>query len=188
VDAPNRLAQQARDRDVADLFAGPSLGRGRDRVGDGKSTLLAVLAGGLRPDCGHVDVRARRVGLLPQDVVFTQPSRTGQELFAAAAPRRTLSELGLVHAADAARPVGELSRGQQRCLSLAVLLAGQPDLVLLDEPTNHLSLSLVEELEEALRQTSATVVVASHDRWLRQRWPGATVTIAPAAVSRSVCR
>ena len=156
--------------------------------GCGKSTLLAVLAGCLRPDSGQVDVFARQVGLLAQDVVFAHPSRTGQELFASAAPQRSLSALGLVRPADAARPVGELSQGQQRRLALAVLLAGQPDLVLLDEPTNHLSLSLVEELEEALHQTSATVVVASHDRWLRQRWPGTTVAITPAPVRRSAAR
>jgi macrolide transport system ATP-binding/permease protein len=44
--------------------------------------------------------------------------------------------------------------------------------VLLDEPTNHLSLALAEELEEALQRSVGTVLVASHDRWLRSRWSG----------------
>jgi macrolide transport system ATP-binding/permease protein len=76
--------------------------------------------------------------------------------------------------------VGELSLGQQRRLALALLVAGLPDLVLLDEPSNHLSLALVEELEQALRDTPATVVVASHDRWLRGRWSGNHTELGPA--------
>jgi macrolide transport system ATP-binding/permease protein len=65
-----------------------------------------------------------------------------------------------------------LSVGQQRRLGLAVLVARQPDLLLLDEPTNHISLALAEELEEALQRAAGSVVVASHDRWLRRRWEG----------------
>ncbi len=66
-----------------------------------------------------------------------------------------------------------LSVGQRRRLGLAVALAAEPDLLLLDEPTNHISLALAGELEEALRTTAGTVVVATHDRWLRRRWEGA---------------
>jgi macrolide transport system ATP-binding/permease protein len=66
-----------------------------------------------------------------------------------------------------------LSVGQQRRLALAILVARRPDLVLLDEPTNHISLTLADELEESLQQSPGTVVVASHDRWLRKRWTGA---------------
>ena len=58
-----------------------------------------------------------------------------------------------------------------------MVLARRPDLVLLDEPTNHLSLALCDELEEALRTSPETVVVASHDRWLRTRWPGSRLAL-----------
>ncbi|MBO0846783.1 MAG: ABC transporter ATP-binding protein, partial [Nocardioides sp.] len=61
----------------------------------------------------------------------------------------------------------------RRRLGLAVAIAGRPDLLLLDEPTNHLSLALAGEIEEALHTTPGTVVVATHDRWLRRRWDGA---------------
>jgi macrolide transport system ATP-binding/permease protein len=70
-----------------------------------------------------------------------------------------------------------LSTGQQRRLALATLLANPPDLLLLDEPTNHLSLTLVTELEEAMETATGTVLVASHDRWLRQRWSGELLTL-----------
>jgi macrolide transport system ATP-binding/permease protein len=62
--------------------------------------------------------------------------------------------------------------GQRRRLALAVLVARAPGVLLLDEPTNHLSLTLAGELEEALSTAAGTVVVASHDRWLRSRWDG----------------
>ncbi|WP_091758652.1 ABC-F family ATP-binding cassette domain-containing protein [Pedococcus cremeus] len=148
--------------------------------GSGKSTLLGVLAGRVRADSGTVDVQARRVGHLPQDVRFRDPGRSARAVFEAAAPRRDLAELGLLPPGHHSRPVGELSLGQQRRLALALLVAGLPDLVLLDEPSNHLSLALVEELEQALRDTPATVVVASHDRWLRGRWSGSHTELGPA--------
>ncbi|MDF8265958.1 ABC-F family ATP-binding cassette domain-containing protein [Luteipulveratus flavus] len=139
--------------------------------GCGKSTLLAVLAGRLATE-GDLVVQASRVGLLEQDVAFPDPRRTSREVYDDAAPARPLSDLGLIHPRDVNRPVGDLSQGQQRRLALAVLIARRPDLLLLDEPTNHLSLALVDDLEDALGATPATVVIASHDRWLRRRWEG----------------
>jgi macrolide transport system ATP-binding/permease protein len=158
--------------------------------GSGKSTLLSVLAARTREavppgTTGAVRVRARRVGHLPQHVGFHDGRRTARELYAEAAVDVAgqpvpLSELGLVHPRDARRPVAELSLGQQRRLALAVLLARRPDLLLLDEPTNHLSLALCDELEEALDASPGTVVVASHDRWLRARWGGARLGLGLA--------
>ena len=68
--------------------------------------------------------------------------------------------------------VGELSVGQRRRLALAILVAGDPDVLLLDEPTNHISLALATELQEAFETAPGTLIVASHDRWLRTRWDG----------------
>jgi macrolide transport system ATP-binding/permease protein len=152
--------------------------------GSGKSTLLKVLAGNLAADRGTVQVSARRVGLLPQDVTFADPSRSAAEAFAAGVGRSAgsrpvgLGELGLLHPRDLSRPVGVLSVGQQRRVALAIVLARRPDLLLLDEPTNHVSLSLAEELEQALAVSPAAVVLASHDRWLRDRWTGARLALA----------
>ncbi len=141
--------------------------------GSGKSTLLGVLAGLVPADEGHVEVGGRRAGLLPQEVRFARPDASAVATWAAAVgpdPRVALGELGLVHPRDLRTPVGALSVGQRRRLALAVLVARAPDVLLLDEPTNHLSLTLAGELEEALGTSPGTVVVASHDRWLRRRW------------------
>jgi macrolide transport system ATP-binding/permease protein len=143
--------------------------------GAGKSTLLKVLAGRLRPDHGQVRrARGVTVGLLDQDVVFAEPGRTARQLYSGSVP---LTDLGLLAPRDLDRPVSHLSVGQRRRLALAMLIGKPPDVLLLDEPTNHLSLSLVEELEEALRTAPGALVVASHDRWFRRIWEGAEVVL-----------
>jgi macrolide transport system ATP-binding/permease protein len=139
----------------------------RDRLlvtgpnGAGKSTLLRALAasGHRRP--------GTRVALLAQEDAGGHPARTALQLVGPA-----VTELGLLSAADAARPLGVLSVGQRRRVALALAIVSAPHVLLLDEPTNHLSLTLVEELEEALATAPAAVVIASHDRWLRNRWEG----------------
>jgi macrolide transport system ATP-binding/permease protein len=144
--------------------------------GSGKSTLLGVLAGRLAPTSGSVSVGGR-VAELAQDVVFADRGRRVADVYADAvaglADAPALRDLGLVHPRDHHRPVGLLSVGQRRRLGLAVAVAQAPDLMLLDEPTNHLSPALAGEIEEALGVSPGAVVVASHDRWLRRRWPGA---------------
>ena len=139
--------------------------------GSGKSTLLKVLAGQLAPTSGLAAVNARQVGYLPQDVTFKHPERTPHQVYEGLTGSPTpLGDLGLLHPRDLSRPVGALSHGQQRRLALAVIVAQRPDLLLLDEPTNHISLALAEELEESLQRSAGTVLIASHDRWLRRHW------------------
>ena len=88
-----------------------------------------------------------------------------------------LADLGLLGQSELDRPVGQLSVGQQRRLALALIIAKPPHVFLLDEPTNHLSLTLATELEDALGEYPGAVVVASHDRWLRRRWRGASMAL-----------
>ncbi|WP_062430005.1 ABC-F family ATP-binding cassette domain-containing protein [Herbidospora daliensis] len=150
--------------------------------GAGKSTLLAVLAG--RLDAAG-EVRRReglRVGLLAQDTVFDRPGRTARETYERAlgterAEAVPLESLGLLGPRDLDRRVGELSVGQCRRLALALLVADPPELLLLDEPTNHLSPRLCDELEDALGAGPGAIVLASHDRWLRTRWPGDEIRV-----------
>ncbi len=148
--------------------------------GSGKSSLLAVIAGTLSPDSGSVEVGARRVGLLMQDVQFDNPELSAQRCFerqVGADRASCLTELGLLPPRQLGMPVGELSVGQRRRLALAILVARAPDLLLLDEPTNHISLALAGELEQALQAAAGAVLVASHDRWLRRRWSAGELSL-----------
>ena len=151
--------------------------------GAGKSTLLAVLAGQLEADQGSVRVAANaRIGFVAQETPSADrrrvhdiyESRMHQLRHQGVDATVPLRSLGLLSAADTARPLAELSMGQQRRLDLALALAGRPHALLLDEPTNHLSIALVDELTEALDATAAAVVVVTHDRQLRRdlgHWP-----------------
>ncbi|MEW2294365.1 ABC-F family ATP-binding cassette domain-containing protein [Streptomyces sp. NPDC006743] len=157
--------------------------------GAGKSTLLAVLAGHLVPE-GEVRRRAGlTVGLLAQDTVFDRPERTVRDTYertlgAERADAVPLSSLGLLHETDLDKPVGRLSVGQRRRLALALLVARPPRLLLLDEPTNHLSPHLCDELEAALGTGPGAIVLASHDRWLRDRWQGREIRLGSAREGR----
>ena len=182
-------APQVRAHGVAvdGRLAGPvdlALGGG-DRLlvtganGAGKSTLLAVLAGSLRPTHGQVwTAEEARVALITQETAAHEPGLTAREMYARHVGRLRdavpLGALGLLDSDAMGTPIGRMSQGQLRRLDLALALAGRPGLILLDEPTNHLSSALVDELTDAIRRTSAAVVVATHDRQLLRDladWP-----------------
>ncbi|MCL2743287.1 MAG: ATP-binding cassette domain-containing protein [Planctomycetaceae bacterium] len=67
------------------------------------------------------------------------------------------------------KPVTALSGGELNRLSLAKLLLEEPDVMLLDEPSNHLDLLATEWLETFLRETSAAIILVSHDRYFLDR-------------------
>ncbi|HJF15289.1 MAG TPA: ATP-binding cassette domain-containing protein [Enteractinococcus helveticum] len=167
--------------------------------GAGKSTLLQVLAKQLVPTTGSVQHHASaRIALLEQESVLPLQQRVGayfeahvQRLIA----RRVVSErqgvslreLGLLGSAEMRLRVGELSMGQQRRLELALVLAMRPNVLLLDEPTNHLSIRLVDELTEALENTEAAVIVATHDRQLLRdtdHWPSVSLENTSVSATR----
>jgi len=65
--------------------------------------------------------------------------------------------------------VEDLSGGQKKRLSLALLLIDEPDLLLLDEPTNHLDIDMIEWLEKFLQQQKITLLMVTHDRYFLDR-------------------
>jgi len=67
------------------------------------------------------------------------------------------------------RPISTFSGGQQNRVLLARLLLADPDLLLLDEPTNHLDVGATEWLERYLADSTASLVLISHDRWFLDR-------------------
>jgi ABC transport system ATP-binding/permease protein len=147
------------------------------RNGDGKSTLLKLLAGRIEPDAGRVTHRRGiRIGMLDQaDVV--DPGHTVAEsvvggieehVWAGDAKVRDVIA-GLLADVPWHGQIGELSGGQRRRVGLAALLVGDWDVVFLDEPTNHLDVEGIAWLARHLRSRWAAdagaLVVVTHDRW-----------------------
>ena len=147
------------------------------RNGDGKSTLLKLLAGRIEPDAGRVTHRRGiRIGMLDQaDVV--DPGITvaesvvgGIEEHVWAGDARVRDVIaGLLTDVPWHGQIGSLSGGQRRRVGLAALLVGDWDVVFLDEPTNHLDVEGIAWLAGHLKARWSTdagaLVVVTHDRW-----------------------
>lgn len=143
--------------------------------GVGKTTLLRILLGDIRPDKGRI-----RTGTGLEVVYFDQlreqldPDRTVQENIAGGkevleingSPRHVIGYLkDFLFSPDRARsPVRILSGGERNRLLLARLFTRPSNVLVLDEPTNDLDMETLELLEERLLEYSGTILLVSHDR------------------------
>jgi len=147
------------------------------RNGDGKSTLLRLLAGETEPDTGRV-IRTNgvSVGVLGQsdklsdsDTVHHAIVGDRPEYEWAADSRIREIIAGIAGDIPWEGLVGELSGGQRRRVDLARLLVGDWDVIMLDEPTNHLDVRainwLAQHLKSRWRAGEGALLVVTHDRW-----------------------
>ncbi len=146
------------------------------RNGVGKSTLLKLLAGKIKPDSGQIEwVKGVAVSYLTQDIpdfphtvnelLKTALLETHDEWQHAAIIDKVIADYQL----PAQQLFNDLSGGLKRRVLLAKALMTQPDLLLLDEPTNHLDLTAIAQLEAILLKLNTTVLFVSHDRQFTRR-------------------
>ncbi|MCE9558992.1 MAG: ATP-binding cassette domain-containing protein [Armatimonadetes bacterium] len=140
--------------------------------GVGKSTLLKILLGHLKPTSGRYMIGSNvEVGYFSQDAhnldlnqspILMLNERLGMEV----GPARNLLGRFLFSGDDSMRPIRTLSGGERNKLQLAMLTAMKPNVLMLDEPTNHLDMPSREALAEVLKEFQGTLILVSHDRWL----------------------
>jgi ATPase subunit of ABC transporter with duplicated ATPase domains len=147
------------------------------RNGDGKSSLLGLLAGRLRPDSGRVTVRGGvTIGVLDQADTLDDGDTVGHAVVGDlvehewAGDARTRDVIaGLLSDLDWRAGLATLSGGERRRVALARLLVGDHDVLMLDEPTNHLDVEAITWLAGHLKGRWAAgagaLLVVTHDRW-----------------------
>ncbi|MDY0271510.1 MAG: ABC-F family ATPase [Advenella sp.] len=141
--------------------------------GVGKTTLLRLFAGDLKPDSGTLKWSENAdIGYMAQDVsdyfqadinVFDwmgQYRKPGDE---DQAIRSVLGRL-LFSADDIVKQVKVLSGGEKNRMTFGRLMLGRHNVLLLDEPTNHLDMESIESLQFALEKYAGTLIFVSHDR------------------------
>jgi len=166
--------------------------------GVGKSTLMLLLNGTLRPHEGELCILGkpldyskagqqwlhRKVGIVlqdpddqlfgatvEQDVAFG-PLNNGIESAAARLlVKQTLDSLAIGHLAD--RPIHQLSLGEKKRVALAGVLVLEPEIILLDEPTaglDFVGITSMLNLLGKLHQAGTTIVISTHDTDLAYEW------------------
>lgn len=156
--------------------------------GSGKSSLLKIIVGLIKPSSGSVflfhdqmkslkDFRKYRsdIGYLPQDVSdhFLCPTVIEDVMFALRAKGENkeeayakscqiLEDLGIFHLEN--RNIYDLSGGEQKIVALAGILITKPKILLLDEPTNALDESAEEKIIAILNSIKKSMIIVSHHK------------------------
>ncbi|MGY1436223.1 ABC-F family ATP-binding cassette domain-containing protein [Streptomyces reniochalinae] len=150
------------------------------RNGDGKTTLVTVLARQEEPDGGRVThTGGLRLGVLTQHDSLDPRATVRHEVVGDMADHEWAGDAkirdvltGLFGGLDLPgfpqgldTVIGPLSGGERRRIALAQLLIAEQDLIVLDEPTNHLDVEGISWLAGHLRARRSALVCVTHDRW-----------------------
>jgi ATP-binding cassette subfamily F protein uup len=181
------LSSVAKEYAARTILDGVTLGiADRDRIGvvggngQGKSTLLELIAGAERPDSGQVTrLGGLHVDALDQSDRLPAGATIREVLVGARAEHEWAGNRefrgvleGLLGGVALERfgsgidtPLQGLSGGERRRIALARVLLDHPDLLLLDEPTNHLDVEAITWLAAHLAARDGAMLIVTHDRW-----------------------
>lgn len=139
--------------------------------GCGKTTLLSIITGSLKPDTGEVRIgRSVKYAFLPQIVRFDRPELTMLDTvryemeWSEDTARNRLAAFQFT-GEEVFKPVSALSGGERSRLKLFLLMQQEINLLILDEPTNHLDIASREWIEHTLESFGGTLLFVSHDRY-----------------------
>lgn len=148
--------------------------------GSGKSSLLNLMAGRIKPQQGTISSPPNvRIVYFIQDRSSLDPELTLKQTIAPDSDSVKYQER-IIHYASWLRrfgfsadhhntKIGKLSGGEQARVLIALLMLQPADILLLDEPTNDLDIQTLDALEQSLKEFSGAVVIVSHDRYLMER-------------------
>lgn len=148
--------------------------------GCGKSTLMKIITGNLKPDSGSVEIGDTvRIGYFMQEnepldekMTVLEFVRSIGEYVTTATGKATASQMCekfLFGPKSQWTPISKLSGGEKRRLYLLSVLMSAPNVLILDEPTNDLDIETLEILEDYLDGFAGIVMVVSHDRYFLDR-------------------
>ncbi len=185
---------------LTDVTLGISQG---DRIGvvgangQGKSTLLNLVAGSEQPDSGLVTRRGGlRLGVLDQGDELDPDQTVRGVLLGERAEHEWAADRvfrgvldGLLGGVEFSRftagvetRVRALSGGERRRIALARVLLDHPDLLLLDEPTNHLDVEVISWLARHLAARSGAMLIVTHDRWFLDEVANSTWEVSDGTI------
>jgi ATPase subunit of ABC transporter with duplicated ATPase domains len=160
--------------------------------GVGKTTLLKILCGQLKPDTGSVSFgETVQLSIFPQDpmevLVADSPALDWLASFVAETERnetelRSFMGRMLFSRDDVFKKIQVLSGGEKARLILAKMLLEGGNVTVLDEPTNHLDLESIEALNFALSQVENTVIFVSHDHRLVSSLATRILEVTPTGI------
>ncbi len=177
--------------------------------GAGKSTLVEAVMGFLKPKGGRILLKGKKVKSRedfkelrrtvgycfqnPEDQLFC-PTVEEEIAFAPLALGRRkedvreiveklLKEFKIEELRE--RPTFELSGGEKRIVSIAAVLAMEPELLILDEPTNALDSKRMATLKEFLLKFEKSLIVITHDRQILRELPFKTLKLEGGVIVKT---
>ena len=148
--------------------------------GMGKSTLLRIISGDIKPDMGSVEVgETVKIGFFTQEsaemdlnlrvIEYIRQIAEHIETKKGSLSASQMLERFLFPPGVQWTPISKLSGGEKRRLYLLSILMGAPNILLLDEPTNDLDIHTLTILENYLDEFPGAVITVSHDRYFLDR-------------------
>ena len=145
--------------------------------GGGKTTLIKLILGFLKPTNGEIKVATKKIGYVPQytnfsldipitvfDVVLQGRLKKYKFFYNKEDKQKAIEKLKLVNMLDFKdKKISDLSGGQRQRVLIARALVSEPEILILDEPTSAIDIKGQKEIYEILKNLKMTKLIISHD-------------------------